>query len=67
MPASESALTIGEIARRIGEPAHRVQYIIRTRGINPTQRAGRLRIFSESDLPYIQAEIRRIDRDEVVL
>ncbi len=55
-----AALTIGEIVRQTGSQLHRVQYVIRSRGILPTSRAGNLRIFSEADLQYIASELRRI-------
>ena len=53
--------TVGEIARRIGKPIHRVEYIIRARGIQPCGRAGNCRVFTEADVAYIAAELRRID------
>ena len=62
-----SALTVGELARRLGEPVHRVEYIIRARGLKPASWAGNARIFSEADLAYIKSELRRIreERGEV--
>jgi hypothetical protein len=61
--------TIGEIARRLGEPAHRVEYVIRARGITPCGWAGHARVFSEDAVKAIAAELRRIDtakpRDQV--
>ncbi len=66
MPAAEkipAAPTVGEIARRLGEPLHRVQYVIRSRNIKPAVRAGNLRIFSDPDVRYIESELRRIDAD----
>ena len=58
-----SALTVGEIARRLGEPVHRVEYILRARGLKPVSWAGNARIFSEADLAYIASELRRIDEE----
>jgi len=43
----EKALTIGEIAHRLGWPVHRVDYFLRSRRIEPVARAGILRIFSD--------------------
>lgn len=54
------ALTVGEIARRFGAPVHRVEYVIRSRSIQPQQRAGNARIFSEADVTYIEQVLRRI-------
>ena len=52
--------TVGEIARRIDEPVHRVEYIIRSRNILPSGRAGNLRIFTDADVEQIATELRRI-------
>ena len=56
--------TVGEIARRIGEPVHRVEYIIRARSIRPSGRAGNCRVFTDADVAYIAAELRRIDAEK---
>ena len=53
--------TVGEIARRLGEPVHRIEYVIRTRQILPNGRAGNVRIFTDADVSDIAAELRRID------
>ena len=58
-----AAATIGEISRRLGQPVHRVEWIIRARNVRPVQRAGNCRIFSQEDVDYIAAELRRIDRE----
>jgi hypothetical protein len=52
--------TVGEIARREGVPIHRVEYLIRARGIRPVGRAGAAYIYSEVDADLITAELRRI-------
>jgi len=56
--------TVGEIARRLGVPEHRVEYIIQSRNIRPHSRAGNLRIFSEADVQHIASELRRIDAEK---
>ena len=56
--------TVGEIARRLGEPVHRVEYIIKARGIRPSARAGNCRVFSDADVDFIAAEVRRIDAEK---
>lgn len=61
-PAS-NVPTVGEIARRLGEPIFRVQYVIRSRDIHPVGRAGNARIFNEADVAFIASELRRIDRE----
>ena len=53
--------TIGEIARRLGEPAHRVEYVIRARSIPPCGWAGHARVFSEEAVETIATELQRID------
>jgi hypothetical protein len=55
-----TAPTVGEIARRLNVPLHRVEYVIRSRGISPTTRAGNIRVFSESDVRRIGSELDRI-------
>lgn len=56
--------TVGEIARRIGQPLHRVEYVIRARGILPAGRAGNARVFTEADVVRIESELQRIARDK---
>jgi hypothetical protein len=56
--------TVGEIARRLGEPLHRVEYIIRARNIQPSGRAGNCRVFTDADVAYIAAQLRRIDAEK---
>jgi len=58
--AVPAAATVGEIARRLAAPVHRVEYIIRTRGLRPGSRAGRAGIYDDADVQYIAAELRRI-------
>lgn len=60
-PSKVTVPTIGEIARRLGESIHRVEYVVRTRGIRPSGRAGHVRIFTETDVSRIADELRRID------
>ena len=57
-------LTIGEICRRLSEPSHRVRYVMQTRGIAPSSRAGVAGIYTEADLAHIQSELRRIDAEK---
>jgi DNA-binding transcriptional MerR regulator len=55
--------TIGEIARRVGVPQHRVQYVIRARNIVPCGWAGNARVFSEADVERIADELCVIARN----
>jgi hypothetical protein len=58
--------TVGEIARRVGVPIHRVEYVIRTRNIHPTGWAGNARVFTDAEVAYIASELRRIDEEKGV-
>jgi len=55
--------TVGEIARRLGEPIHRIEYLLRSRNIKPASRAGCANVYAESDVSFIASELRRIDED----
>jgi hypothetical protein len=63
MSEPESLLTVGEIARRLGQPLHRVEYFIRTRNIPPAGWAGHARVFHDADLIWIASEVARIDQE----
>ncbi len=52
--------TIGEIARRLCQPIHRIEYVIRARGIRPCGWAGNARVFHEDAIDVIAAELQRI-------
>ena len=58
-----SVPTVGEIARRLGVPVHKVEYVIRARRIEPAGWAGNLRIFTEADVQRIGSELHRIDSE----
>jgi hypothetical protein len=60
MSEPETLLTVGEIARRLGQPLHRVEYVIRTRNIPPAGWAGHARVFHDADLMWIVSELARI-------
>jgi hypothetical protein len=53
--------TIGEIARRLDQPIHRIEYMIRARRILPCGWAGNARVFPEDAVDAIAAELQRID------
>jgi hypothetical protein len=59
----ETLLTVGEIARRLGQPLHRVEYVIRSRNIPPAGWAGHARVFHNADLMRIASELVRIDQE----
>ncbi|MEO0630412.1 MAG: hypothetical protein AAFY46_06755 [Planctomycetota bacterium] len=56
-----SLRTPGVIARDLGHPLHRVQYILNTRPhIRPAARAGRVRLYDLEAVEAIRVEIERI-------
>jgi hypothetical protein len=57
----KAALTIGAIARELGEPVHRVQYVVKTRAIEPEAMAGNLRIFPPEAVERVADILRAID------
>jgi DNA-binding transcriptional MerR regulator len=63
MVTPNMAPTVGEIARRLRVPVHAIEYIIRTRGIEPVSRAGNARVFTEADISHIASELKRIEAD----
>ena len=61
MPATTCIPTVGEIARRLGEPIHRIEYVIRARGIEARGWAGNSRVYDEADVEEIAGHLRQID------
>ena len=62
MPATAPSMpTIGEIARRLNVPTHRVEYIIRARNIKPRGWAGNARVFDDAGVEAIATELDRIE------
>ena len=55
--------TVGEIARRLNQPLHRVEYVIRARGIRAVGVAGNARVFSDAAVDRIESELRRMDEE----
>ena len=47
--------TMGQIALLLNMPLHRVRYVVETRHIEPTTRAGQLRMFTDADLEQIRS------------
>lgn len=55
-------LTTGRMADALGQPVHRVTYILATRPhIQPAARAGTLRLFDRRALAMVRHEIDAID------
>ena len=56
--SDKKALTIGELAKRLGCEIHQAQYLVTSRNIEPIQRAGNLRIFSEDTVNILREELQ---------
>ena len=65
MRTAESIPTLrtpGVIARELGQPLHRVLYVLRTRpDIAPAARAGRLRLYERAAVDQIRRELAFIE------
>lgn len=61
--APMKALTVGEIAARLGRRVHQIEYIVESRGVKPMVWAGHARVFSETDFQYIASVLKRMDAD----
>ena len=59
-PSPPRLPTVGEIARRLGQPVHRIAYVIRARQISASGRAGNARVFPEDAVEVIARELQRI-------
>jgi len=54
--------TLGVIAAELGEPLHRVLYVLRTRPyITPSALAGRLRLYDRAAVAMIRQALNGID------
>ena len=54
--------TAGVLAKHLGQPLHRVQYVLRTRRhIRPAAYAGRLRLYDREAVARIRHELNAID------
>ena len=58
--AREKLYTVGEIGRRLREPTFRISYIIDKHHLEPVERAGIIRQFSEAQVQDIQAAVQRL-------
>ncbi|MBU0716733.1 MAG: helix-turn-helix domain-containing protein [Planctomycetes bacterium] len=53
--------TTGEVAHLLGEPVHRIQYILRTRNIMPRATAAGARCFDDEAIARIRYELHLVD------
>ena len=64
MPTAEppQLLTLGRVAEELGEPLHRVAYVVRSREhIVERARAGMLRLYDQDVIALIRHELNAID------
>lgn len=62
MPNQIQMPTVGEIARRLHVPVHRVEYLLKSRRREPAAKAGNLRVFAEEDVAWLAVELQRSRR-----
>lgn len=62
----QSLPTVGEIARRLDRPLHKIEYVIKSRGISPAAVAGNSRVFSEEQVQLIASELQQIEHERAV-
>jgi hypothetical protein len=55
--------TIGQIAQDLGVPLHRVEFAIRSRGIEPSQRIARWRLWDDAGFERVKSTLARIESD----
>lgn len=57
------APTLGEICRRLAASQQKVRYIIKSRDLRPISRAGNAWVYSDEQVEFIAAELRRINSE----
>lgn len=57
----EQPVSVGDIARRIDQPMHRVAYIVRERRIEPLLACGGRYFYDEAEVQHVQQELNAID------
>jgi len=63
MSESPAIHSVGTLARLFRVPVHRIQYVIRSRGIAHVGMAGNVRLYDEAAAQWIGSELRRIADD----
>lgn len=63
MSSVPSLPTVGEIARRLSAPLHKVEYVLRSREVQPAGRAGNALVYSDADVAFVASELRRIEEE----
>lgn len=57
-------MTVGRIARLLRQPVHRISYVISSRRIRESARAGRLRVFDLTAVAQIREALAAIDAQQ---
>lgn len=57
----DSVVTVGEITEQVGARQHRVQYILRTRGVKPLRKVSGTYIYAASVVELVRDAVARID------
>jgi DNA-binding transcriptional MerR regulator len=53
-------LTVGDLVKLTGLPIHKVEYLLSSRNITPTQRAGRFRLYGPDTVERIKCEVQKM-------
>lgn len=62
MVTADRIVTPGDIARQLGEPWHRVAYVLKRRPhIRPLRRVGAVRVYAAEAVDLVRAELTAID------
>lgn len=62
MNGKMSVFSVGEVARRLGVALHQVDYVLKSRGIEPTAIAGGRRLYGEDEVGMIADALRIVDQ-----
>ena len=52
-------MTLGQIARKLGVPDHRIKYVVDRHRIEPRRRVGILRVWDEDAVSRIEAALEQ--------
>ena len=67
MSQSNKLFTAGEIAAKLRTSFHRIDYVIRSRGIQAVQKAGGLRLFDNEALLQIETELKNMNNNSCIV
>lgn len=66
MEKQTKALTIGDLAEACNCPIHRVEYLLRSRKIEPVMRAGNYRVYASEVVDTLKGELEKIEQRRAV-